>query len=201
MSHSRILLLFIFFGIFLGFSNGENIYRMRQVSNLETNPKDSAEFVLLVKRLLKWHESSHNMDFEVIKINPNDTVYGGINWPAHRERMLELSRTNLFAKEFIDNYNRIALFIDKELRENKTKYQIGDMQPYSDDLNDWCKCQDYPEGYLKFIKIIKVKEFGGSAEFSWTWGSDFNYQMKVQKVNGSWKISYLERFDIKNYKW
>ncbi|HEV7423852.1 MAG TPA: hypothetical protein VGO21_01555, partial [Candidatus Paceibacterota bacterium] len=77
---------------------------------------DSLELDSLVTKLLRWHESDNQMDFDVIKANPGDSIYSGIDWTAHKNRMAELSKTNFFTDGFLNNYNNIALHIDKELK-------------------------------------------------------------------------------------
>ncbi len=162
---------------------------------------DSADLKALVVKLLKWHDTDKNLDFELAFQNPKDTVYSGINWTVHKNRVTELEKTNFFSKDFLDNYQKIASHLDKELKQNKTKYIVGELPPYGNDANEWCNCQDYPSNIWKRLKVVALKINGNSATFRWTWGDNFFYSVKAKKENNIWKISELERFNIKNFSW
>lgn len=162
---------------------------------------DSADLKVLVVKLLKWHGTDKNQDFEPLLKNPKDTIYTGINWQAHKKRVAELEKTNFFTKTFLDNYQKIALQLDKEFKQNETKYAVGDLPPYGNDANEWCNCQDYPGNIFKRLKIVGLKINDNSATFKWTWGANFFYSVKAKKENNVWKIAELERFNIKNFSW
>jgi hypothetical protein len=160
---------------------------------------DSIELLALTKNLLKWHEADLKEDFP--PMSDNDSIYTGIDWPAHKARMEELSKINFFTQEFMDNYQKIALQLDKELKQNPVKYYKGELPPYGNDANEWCNCQDYPSDIWKRLMIKNIKLEKDIASYYWTWGNDLNYFVKAKKENGHWKITYLERFDVKNYTW
>jgi hypothetical protein len=182
---------------FSGFAYSQNT-KVTATANVKS---DSADLKALVVKLLKWHEKDNNMDFEPLLKNPKDTIYTGIDWQAHKKRVTELEKTNLFTKSFLDNYQQIALHLDKELKQNKTKYIVGELPPFGSDANEWCDCQDYPSNYLKRLKILALKINNNSATFKWTWGDDFFYSIKAQKENNIWRIAEMERFNIKNFSW
>ena len=141
------------------------------------------------------------MDFEPLLKNPKDTIYTGIDWQAHKKRVAELEKTNFFTKSFLDNYQQIALHLDKELKQNKTKYIVGELPPFGDDASEWCDCQDYPGNFWKRLKIIVLKINNNSATIKWTWGDNFFYSLKASKENNIWKIAEMERFNIIYFSW
>lgn len=161
---------------------------------------DSADLQALVVKLLKWHQADKKADFEPLLKNPKDSVYAGVDWTAHKKRVGELEKTGFFTKEFMDNYQKIALQLDKELKQNRTKYMVGDLPPY-DHPNEWCNCQDYPSNALKRLKIVALKTDGNAASFKWTWGNHFFYAVKAKKENNVWKIAELEQFNVRNFQW
>lgn len=175
--------------------------------NTEVNSKeattsvssDSIELLALTKNLLKWHEADLKGDFP--SMSDNDSVFTGIDWPTHKARMEELSKTNFFTQEFMDNYQKIALQLDKELKQNPVKYYEGELPPYGNGANEWCNCQDYPSDVWNRLMIKNIKLEKDIASYYWTWGDDLNYFVKAKKENGYWKITSLERFDVKNYTW
>ncbi|MFT3911368.1 MAG: hypothetical protein QM737_18240 [Ferruginibacter sp.] len=172
------------------------------ITNTPTNFKsDSTVLSSLVLKLLKWHQADKKADFELLAIGATDSIHTGINWASHKERVAELEHTGFFSKTFIDNYQKIALHLDKELKQNKTKYFIGDLPPYGNEANEWCNCQDYPANAWKKLKIVNLKINGDVAGFKWTWGNNFFYSVKAVKENNAWRIAELERFTIKNFSW
>ena len=182
---------------FLSFAYSQNT----KVSATTNGNVDSAELKALVVKLLKWHGTDKKSDFEPLLKNPTDTIYSGIDWQAHKQRIAELEKTNFFTKDFLDNYQKIALHLDKELKQNKIKYAVGDLAPYGNEANEWCNCQDYPANIFKRLKIVDLKINDNSAAFKWTSGVKFFYSVKAKKENDVWKIAELERFNIKNFSW
>ncbi len=171
-------------------------------ANTDNFKTDSVELRQLIFKLLKWKESElpHNEDFPLITDKANDSIYIGINWVAHKRRIKQLENTGLFTQEFISTYQKIAEHLDKELKQNKIKYYVGELPPY-DHANEWCDCQDYPINVWKRLRITNVKITDHLASFKWTWARDFFYSVKAQKTNGKWKIAQLEKFSIKNFIW
>ncbi len=188
------LLIVCFFSSY-AFSQNTNITAKTNARN------DSANLKSLVVKLLQWHFADTIGDFEPLLKNPKDTVYAGIDWQAQKKRVAELEKTNFFTKGFVDNYQKIALHLDKELKENKTKYIVGELPPYGNDANEWCNCQDYPDKYWKLLKIVALKIDVNTATFKWTWGDNEFYSIKARKENNIWKIEELERFNSKYFSW
>jgi hypothetical protein len=162
---------------------------------------DDIDITALMKKVLKWQESNSAGDFEVITENPDDEIYSGINWTAHEKRMKLLSSMKFFTKGFLDNYHKIALQIDKDLKENPEKYYVGEMPPFGGGANPWCNCQDTPEDVTD-IQIVDLKVDENLATFKWKWNEwEDLYSVRAKKEGDIWKISYLEGFEIKKFKW
>ena len=195
------IFLFFLFEYFTACNHVPNSKSLGRDSLSSNSSNDSSELDSLVVKVLKWHESDKQMDFDVTKANPGDSIYSGIDWIAHKKRMVVLSKTNFFTDDFINNYNNIALHLDKELKTNPSKYHEGDIQPWSNDANEWCNCQDYPDSSWEKLKIVDLTLYGDSANFKWSWGDNFYYSVKTKKASGFWRISYLEGFDIQNFSW
>lgn len=192
------LLLSFFFPSLVYSQNAKYISKTDASTNVAS---DSTALQSLVVKLLKWHQSDRKSDFEPLVNNSKDSVYSGINWGLHKKRMLQLEETGLFTKSFLDNYQQIALQLDKELKTNKTKYFVGDLPPYGNETSEWCNCQDYPNNFWKRLKIVNLEITGNAANFKWTAGNNFSYSIKAIKENNKWKIATLEKFTIKNFSW
>ena len=166
-----------------------------------TRQKDSAALKALVVALLAWQRTDKKSDFEPLLQHPNDTVYAGIDWQVHQQSVAALEKTNFFTKDFLDNYQQIALLLDEEMKHNKTKYAVGDLPPYGNEANPWCNCQDYPPNSFKRLQIVALTINANTASFKWTWGHKFFYGVKAKKANNSWKIAALEGFTKNNFLW
>ena len=164
-----------------------------------TTASDSLELTALIKNLLKWHEPDRLEDFDVI--SSDDSIYTGINWDVHRKRMLQIRETKFFTEDFLENYQNIAIYLDKELKKNPKRYYVGELPPYGNGANEWCDCQDYAYNWEHFFMIVDLKIDTDFANFKWTWDKEHYYFIRAQKDNNSWRISYMERFDIKNFIW
>jgi hypothetical protein len=161
---------------------------------------DSVEILTLVRNMYKWYETkSTKGEFFGQLRNPKDTVYSGIDWKANANRIKEFVSTNFFANEFLDNYQRIARYIDSELRQKQVQWIVGDMSPFDSDVNEWCNCQDYPDNYWSKITITDLVIVRETASFRWTWGDKIYYSVRAKKEQGAWKIAWLEGFDFTKY--
>jgi hypothetical protein len=173
-----------------------------QVTNIIN--KDTVELTGLVRKLYKWHETAklkHN-GFKALKNNPADTLYTSIDLVETEKAIEELKATGLFADSFLNDYRQIAARMDKELRNGSSLWPDGELSTFGDDSDAWCNCQDFPvDNYWNIIKLTNIVISNNEATFKWTWGGDFFYNMKAVKTNGTWKISYMQGFDMAAYSW
>lgn len=162
---------------------------------------DKTQIKNLVIQVLKWRDKNGTFNgFEPI-FNPNDSLAIGMDLNVLQKELDKFANTNLFDKEFIENYDKIVKTIDKKIINKKIELWDGDMPPYAG-ADPWCNCQDIPYDNpwdkidVKFISIDK-----DNAVLTWTWGDsdwskDFEYKVKAKKTEGTWKISYLQGFDF-----
>jgi hypothetical protein len=185
-----------------GCNNAESADKVKKSDNtVSVKNQDSIALTKLVRQAYKWHEEKANtLDFDVKTNNPADTLYAGINWDAHNKLVKAIKESKYFDQHFIENYQKIAEYIDAQLKTGKMIYLVGELPPFGNDANPWCNCQDNPDNFWNILKIIDLKVVNNTAIFSWTWGDGFRYNTKAVKQNGGWKISYLEGFDSENFK-
>ncbi|MDR6969625.1 ribonuclease HI [Flavobacterium arsenatis] len=161
---------------------------------------DSLELQNLTRALYKWNETkSSQADFDPIQIEKTDSVYTKLDLDSHKKRLKELSETNLFSEQFIENYDKIALTIDEKMLNKTIVWNIGELPSFGFDANPWCNCQDNPDNYWEILTIKKLAIKENKASFVWTWGDDFQYKTKAIKENNVWKIAYLEGFDFNEF--
>jgi len=180
------------------FSYGQN----NKITNndLTSFKSDSIKLRNLIINILKWHQKDTSVDFEPMTNKSTDSVYSGIDWKKHNQRILALKKTNFFSQIFFDNYTKIAQHLDEELKQNKTKYFVGDLPPY-DHPNEWCNCQDYPNNIWNNFKITSLKISDNQATFKWTFDKKNLYSVKARREDNIWKVTDLEGFQIKNFSW
>lgn len=160
---------------------------------------DKADLEKLVRQLYTWHETKSSMDdFDPIA-DADNSAYIGIDQNKHAQRLAELKETGFFATQFLENYQAIASKIDKDLKSKKMEWLVGDMPPFGNDANPWCNCQDNPENYWQTLTIDHVVTDGKTATFNWTWGDNFEYNVRAVQENGAWKIAYLQGFDLQGF--
>lgn len=160
---------------------------------------DKQQLESLIRKTYEWVENKNsNQDFDPIE-NKKGDKYVGLNLNMHKKRLEELKKTNFFSQQFLDNYNKIALKLDANLKSKKIEWLVGEMPPFGSDSNAWCNCQDNPEQYWKTMKIKDLKIDNNKASFKWIWSWEGEYKVTAVKENGVWKISYLEGFDFEEF--
>jgi hypothetical protein len=162
---------------------------------------DSTELTTLVKNVYEWHLKKRSNDFPYKFSNPSDSIFIGIDWAAYARNIDDLKKTNFFSNEFFINHRSIALSIDSSMKQANVEWRnINDGIPIWDtDADDWCGCQDYPDNYWKTITLSEFSLQNDTLTFYWTWGNENGiqankYELKANKENGTWKISYMEGF-------
>ena len=163
--------------------------------------KETKNLEELVRNLYEWYETEgmKAYDFDVLP-DQSEEKYVKLNIQEHKRRLDQLKKTQFFSTEFLDNYNKIALEIDKDLRNGTIEYFVGELPSYGNGASPWCNCQDVPsEEYWKTLHIEKLMIDDYEAFFIWTHGNNFKYEMKAVLEDGSWKIAYMEGFDFEEF--
>jgi hypothetical protein len=183
--------------------------KLPEASNAKNN--DKKEIQSLIRNMLMIGES-HWIDLVPLLTDSKDSLHVGFDLKKLKTNLEELKTTNYFSAEFIDNYNKIILTLDKEMKDRKfSPWSTGELPPFNfaNDVDPWCDCQDVPYDkptpwYLVEVGVINLNNEKG--ELYWKWGKlgvdvsqdwrDFRYKFKVKKEDGKWKISYLQGFDF-----
>jgi hypothetical protein len=173
-------------------------------SEKSVNSNDDKEQIKnLVKQVYKWQDAEKiNEGFYPLE---KDGIYIGLDLNKHKLRLKELAETNYFSDEFLSNYQKIALTIDKKSRSKELEWLAGDIPPFGSDSNPWCNCQDYPyDNPWDKIEFHFLSLDNKNATLTWTWGhsewsKNFNYKIIASKTNGNWRISYLQGFDFSGF--
>ena len=190
----------------------ENLTSSKEIpgdkSMLSESSNEKEEIQNLIRKVLIWADSKKTIDLLPMLTDNNDSIYIGFDLDKHNQNLEILKETSYFTTDFIDNYNRIILTLDKGIKNgNYDTWLVGDMPTFifASDANPWCDCQDNMEWNKVQIKINSLDDKKG--EIEWYWGSlsantheswkEFSYNFSVIKNNGRWKISHMEGFDFK----
>ena len=191
-----------FLTLFLSACNSEK--ETSNVANSEekeiaTATADEEQLEQLVRKVYEWDETNSTLlDFMPIA-DAEEIAYVGLDMDLHNQRVTELKQTSFFTASFLENYQQLALAIDEGLKTKKLEWLVGELPSFGSNANPWCNCQDYPDDYWKTMTIKVMSLENNTATFTWTWGEDFEYQVKAIKENDQWKISYLQGFDLETY--
>lgn len=176
--------------------------------NRQSEPADErGQIIELVKRMYNWHETYSSKNDLVCLTDARHSVYIGIDLEKQKMRSAELRNSGFFSDEFIANDYKISEEIDRKLRNKEygEEWMVGYLPPFGPDANAWCNCQDYPyDNPWDKIEIKFNSLDDRHSTITWTWGEsewskNFEYEVRLSKVDGTWKISYLEGFDFDNF--
>lgn len=184
-------------------SNSEGPKTKNKVNNQTQINADSVKITALVRSIYEWHETKYQNHSFPLKFNsPPDSLFIGIDWKAYNKDYETFKRTNFFSDDFLARHREIAMAIDSSVKQASPKWRnINNGIPlWNTDTDDWCGCQDSPDNYWKQLTVSNFKFNNETVMFNWIWdnkdGIDppFKYEMKAKKVNGTWKISYMNGF-------
>lgn len=179
-------------------STTENSQQTNSDSN-QITAQDSTELTKLVRQTYTWvNTTEQKPDFEPTQTNPTDTIYSGLDLEKQKARLEQLEKSGFFAKEFLESYTQVATKMNEKIKSGSDIWLVGDMSPFANDVDMWCNCQDILEKYWKKITLSKFEKQGEETAFVCTLEEGFTYKIRAKKENESWKISYLEGFDIQN---
>ena len=185
--------------------NHEETATLTEKSLPVENVADKIEVQKLIREVLNWADSDNSIDLLPVSAGENDSIYTGFDQDKLKQNITKLTNSNLFSREFIENYNQIISTLDQRLKNNDFEYgpwYVGDLPPFnfSSDVSPWCQCQDIMDWNLVEVEQIKGNDFqwkwGGLSEETHQSWKDFRYKFNVIQEDSKWKISYLEGFDI-----
>ncbi|MFD1603030.1 hypothetical protein ACFSJW_06980 [Flavobacterium artemisiae] len=199
----KLILLFPLLVLFLSCKKDIDSQKKENKTDVDTTnitfKNDSIALVELTKKLLQWAEKDSEGDFNPLENKSTESAYSEIDMALHKKRLKELKNTNLFSKDFIANYDKIALKIDSEFKNGTLKWNVGELPPFGFGASPWCNCQDFPNDFLTKTKIKDLEINNNKASYDWGFGPDDVYSIKAVKENDVWKISYMQGFDYNGY--
>ena len=210
MKYIKLITLLIGF-LFFSCKEEESKTLSQENQNVVKNTDEKEEIKNLIRQTLNWAHSKNSIDLLPVIADSKDSLYLGFDIELHKQNLDKLHKTNLFASEFIENYNQIIIAFDKGLKNGKyEQWMVGELPPFnfSSDVNPWTLSQDIPYDNPNPFDFIEVKLLDiDKGEVNWKWGKpelitepswkDFEYKFKVVKKESKWKITYLEGFDFK----
>ncbi|GAA4355334.1 hypothetical protein GCM10023185_18070 [Hymenobacter saemangeumensis] len=181
--------------------------------------KDKREIQALIRKAINWANSKNTINLLPAVQDKKGRTYTGFDLAEHKQNLQKLEASNLFAAEFINNYNQIILKLNQQLKKGSYgPWLVGDMPSFTfaSDVDPWTLCQDVPydkPNPYDFIETEVVSLTSSKGELDWKWGGlgpehdpvpgydpgwkKFKYRFRTVKENNQWKIAYLEGFDLK----
>ncbi len=164
--------------------------------------KNREEIQRLIRQVLIWSGSKESIDLLPVVKDSKDSIFIGFDMDKLQANCDILKQTGFFAPEFIENYSRIIMTIDKKIRNREIEtWLVGDLPTFNfvNDINPWCQCQGFSKEDFDNIEVIKMDSKSGELKWKWKAGSSWNdFIFRVIKENDHWKISYMEGFDYQN---
>ena len=176
---------------------------------------DKDQIKKLIRQMLQWADTDKVIPLLPVQTDAKDSLVIGLDLVKHKQNLNTLQKTNLFANEFINNYNQIILTLDKGIKNGKYEpWLVGYLPPFvfgdQGEVDPWTSCEDYPYDIANpwvFIEVDIININKDKGEAKWRWGKldkkthpswkAFSYKFRVAKENNTWKIAYLQGFDFK----
>ena len=174
---------------------------------------DSLKILTLTRQLYQWEDTLRCAFFSNIgKVTDNQKTITEVDWEQFNKNVEILLKSGFFSYNFISSYKQVVEKIEHKLKNNLYEYKwfSDDPPPYWSGANIWCYCQDTPfDEYWNYIEISNIKISENTVSLNWNWGKGVEwewlqgdkkgYLIKVEKVNGEWKILYIDGFDTRHY--
>jgi len=178
-------------------SQNENI-------NKKIETSDREEIENLIKDLYKWTSTESIIITGFEPILDEDEIYAvGLDFETLEERNIVYKNSGYFSESFLENYRELWIILDNEIKTGRIVWNISDGIPYhSVNSNLWTLSQDFPDGAWWDNIVFNFTGLNEeSATLEWGWGdTNFSstpkkYEIELDKINGEWKISYIEGFE------
>lgn len=129
---------------------------------------DSLELTRLIREAYQWHMKSYLTDFPYKFEKESDSIFTGIDWAAYTKNIALFKKTNYFTREFLAHHKSIATTLDKSIKNAPVKWRnINDgVTIWDSEADDWCNCQDYPDGFWNTLRIDSLKVKNNLASFN-----------------------------------
>lgn len=163
--------------------------------------EDSVQIVGLLQQVYEWHHNHQNEqpDFPIIVA---DTIQNDINFEAHNKTFVAIQQSNFFSKTFLKNYQNIAEQLHLKLSTANPKY-LNEINFAYQDQDPWTNSQEVVDNYWKQLLISDLVIDNTQASLCWKIQNENlntnKYTVKLEKVNGVWKVAYLQGFDLAQY--
>jgi hypothetical protein len=166
----------------------------------EQRSKDESQIRKLMIQVMKWHDKNDPFIGYYPIFDPSSGQATGMDLKALQEGLNELKDTEFFDPSFIATYRTNVRSLHTKIQNKEVEFAEGDLAPYAE-ADPWCDCQDVPSDFRWDDMYIKYNSIDKNlAEITWTWddsedSQSFSYAVKMRKMRGKWKITYLQGFD------
>jgi hypothetical protein len=146
---TRILLNFLLIAVIVLLANCKNVNnpdlhvsaaKQHSINSpvVSKENEDSINLTNLVRKVYKWHETNGKLPdgFNPQKKNLSDTMYSSIDLNENNDAIRTLKETGFFTTDFLNDYRKIAVRMDKELRNGTSTWREGEYSSFTNDANE-----------------------------------------------------------------
>jgi hypothetical protein len=173
--------------------------QIQQIDTIDL-PSEKIKIEKLIRQVLTWSDNDTSLILVPI-IGDSLMQPTGFDLDQLDKNLLILEKTDYFAKEFLDNYNKIIKTLDINVKSKV----YGDgwfinelpMFKFANGWSPWCCCQGFSDSQIKGTEVIRIDSDNAECKLTWIEGASWiDFRFDVTKVDGTWKISYLQGFDF-----
>lgn len=166
----------------------------------EQRANDESQIRKLMIQVMKWHDKYDPfIGYEPV-YDPKSGQATGMDLRVLQDGLNDLKDTEFFDASFLASYRTIVRSLHTKIQNKEVEFAEGDLAPYAE-ADPWCNCQDVPGDFSWGDMYINFKSLDKNlAEISWTWddseeSQSFSYGVKLKKMRGKWRITYMQGFD------
>lgn len=133
------------------------------ISNIKgVQIKDKAQIQTLIREMLIWSGSDNSINLLPALMGEKDSICRGFDLRLLKENLEKLKATNFFSADFLNNYNRIILTLDKKIRDGEiSKWSSADWKNFSYRFNVRKENHQWKISYLQGFDFMESTKAGG----------------------------------------
>lgn len=105
-------------------NNGKTVEASANVNSIKGKIEN------LIRQVYTWHEDQNHAGYITLTKDSSDSYFVGLNLDDVEYNLDQMRKSNLFAEEFMENYNAIYQEINTKLQNNQLTWIVGTQAPF-----------------------------------------------------------------------